>query len=766
MRWPNDDSVRIVRGNPRRTAPFGFASSKVRRGTAGSPNRALSRFGLFRTAAALFVFLLGAGVSFGVLHGAPDVGNPSAPKKDPARQTFPVELRGREILRFEHGVAFVGPEERARLVRDRLARVLREGQDPTKIEVKRVSGEYLVVLGESVLVQITIQDARSAGVSRGRLAELTRERFERQLIEITRERNRPGLLMAQRQLSLLRSFFANRNLDRIFVDVVLALALILMLLLVGWVTNRIFNATYSRLEIYQKYIVSPLRFRNLELLSAKQLGGVFLFALRTLHLAVLLFLIYLFSDWILFLFPDSQELDVKTYVRGVIYAGLVTVVAHAVYRAGRDLFDAMRNSSALREGRLLKELKFQNTTLISEDRLVEAIDFFIGVVRLFFVLLIFYIYLVVVLSFFPVTRGVTDVLFGYLAAPLKKIGLGVLGYIPNLFFVAVIGVIAFYGNRFVRAFFTEVERGRIRVPGFYRDWAVPTHRIITFLIIAFSAVVVFPYLPGSESDAFKGISIFLGFVVSLSSSTVLANVIAGLVVTYTRPFAVGDRVRIADTVGDVTATTLLVTRVRTVKNVEITIPNGMVLGSHIINYSTGAKKEGVILHTSVTIGYDVPYEKVERMLARAARETDFIRDDPAPFVLQKSLDDFYVNYEVNAFTDHPEKMERIYSGLHRSIQRIFFENGVEILSPHYRAVRGGAEAAIPAGHVPDEYVPPAIPVSFSGSGFAQADGVKRAVAPQKKGALAKKDVSKKTSSRKKTPKKSKKKTSAKKSSRK
>jgi small-conductance mechanosensitive channel len=214
--------------------------------------------------------------------------------------------------------------------------------------------------------------------------------------------------------------------------------------------------------------------------------------------------------------------------------------------------------------------------------------------------------------------------------------------------------------------------------------------------------MIFPYLPGSDSPAFQGVSIFLGVLFSLGSTSAIANIIAGLVITYMRPFTIGDRVRIAETEGDIIEKNLLVTRIRTVKNVDITIPNAMVLGSHITNFSSSAQDRGLILHTSVTIGYDAPWRKVHELLLGAALRTEHVMKDPAPFVLQKSLGDFYVSYELNALTDQPNMMVRIYSDLHQNIQDTFNEAGVEIMSPHYGAMRDGNQMAIP-----NEYLPPA-----------------------------------------------------------
>jgi small-conductance mechanosensitive channel len=185
------------------------------------------------------------------------------------------------------------------------------------------------------------------------------------------------------------------------------------------------------------------------------------------------------------------------------------------------------------------------------------------------------------------------------------------------------------------------------------------------------------------------------------------------VLTYARAFRVGDRVQIANTVGEVIDKGLLVTRVRTIKNVEITIPNGMVMGSHIINYSTASQEHGLILNTTVTLGYDISWRLIHETLIKAARATNGILPEPRPFVLQTSLDDFYVSYELNAYTDQPNKMAVVYSDLHQNIQDFCNEAGIEILSPHYKALRDGNPSTIPSDYQPRDYQAPPFQVNVT-----------------------------------------------------
>lgn len=308
-----------------------------------------------------------------------------------------------------------------------------------------------------------------------------------------------------------------------------------------------------------------------------------------------------------------------------------------------------------------------------------------------------------------------------MATPFVRIAGALAEAIPDLIAIAVIVLVTRYIVKLIRMFFIGMERGAITFKGFHHEWAMPTYKIVRFLVFVFAAVAIFPYVPGSQSEAFKGISVFLGVLVSLGAAGSISNVVAGVVLTYMRPFNVGDRVKIADTIGDITEKSLLVTRIRTIKNVDITIPNALVLSSHIINFSSSTMNPPpLILHTSVTIGYDAPWQKVHELLIAAAKQTTHILETPQPFVLQTSLNDFYVTYEINAYTGAPNKMATIYSELHQQIQEQFNEAGLEIMSPHYTQIRDGNRTAIPDQYLPKTYQAPGLRIEGLGSLFGKS----------------------------------------------
>lgn len=391
----------------------------------------------------------------------------------------------------------------------------------------------------------------------------------------------------------------------------------------------------------------------------------------------------------------SARWSLKAVLLGALFTLLATAALLLLLRLLRWFFPRVYGKIESWRATRIPSIRLQRLELLSASRIT---DFLLGatrVLRIALTVLLFYFYIPLVLSFFPWTQRYAGRIVGYVTGPLEQVGQGLLGYLPNLFFIAVIVLVTRYVIALVHFFFRAIESGTINFRGFHRDWAEPTFKIVRFLVIAFAIVVLFPYLPGAQSPAFRGISIFLGVLFSLGSSSAVSNVVSGVVLTYTRAFQVGDRVQIGETTGDVLERTLLVTRLRTIKNVEVTIPNGMVLGSHILNYTSEAANRGLILHTSVTIGYNADWRQVHQLLIDAALATDQVQADPPPFVLQTALNDFFVTYELNATTRAPRKMAQVYSDLHRNIQDRFNAAGVEIMSPHYRAMRDGNAPAMP-----------------------------------------------------------------------
>lgn len=371
----------------------------------------------------------------------------------------------------------------------------------------------------------------------------------------------------------------------------------------------------------------------------------------------------------------------------------------------------LMNSINSNKEKWLKKLAYKDYTFLNEEQKYQIILFITKLLRWFVYIVLIYISLSAIFSIFPITRGWADKLIQYILSPLKSIFIGIWNYLPNLFSILAIYFVMKYFIKFVKYIFTEIDSEKLKVSGFHADWAMPTFSIVKFLLYAFMFVLIFPFLPASDSNIFKGVSVFIGVLFSLGSHSSIANVVAGLVITYMRPFKVGDRIKIGDVTGDVIEKTLLVTRLRTPKNEEVTIPNSSVLSGNTVNYSTMARTVGLIIHTTVTIGYDVPWKKMHQALLNAADRTEAILKEPKPFVLQTSLDDFYVSYQINGYTRETNRFNPIYSSLHQNIQDCCNEMGIEIMSPHYRAQRDGNNTTIPADYLPADYKAPGFNVN-------------------------------------------------------
>jgi small-conductance mechanosensitive channel len=331
----------------------------------------------------------------------------------------------------------------------------------------------------------------------------------------------------------------------------------------------------------------------------------------------------------------------------------------------------------------IERLESKSHNIIQADQIWDIIGGLLKTAKVLSMLAVIYSYLNLVLGLYPWTRLFALYLFSITIEPLRIIGMGLLTSLPNIFFLIIFFFIVRYVLKVTRLFFSGISRGSIRLASFDREWGLPTYKIVRLLIISFALVVAYPYIPGSSSDAFKGVSIFLGVIFSLGSSSVLTNIIAGYTITYQRAFKIGDRVNINNVVGDVISRSVLETRLRSLKNEEIVIPNSTVLSNNVINYSTEASTNGLILHTNVSIGYEVPWRQVETMLLLAAERTNGLKTEPKPFVLKQSLGDFAVNYELNVYCGEPKQMAKLYTDLHSNILDVFNEHNVQIMTPNY-----------------------------------------------------------------------------------
>lgn len=386
--------------------------------------------------------------------------------------------------------------------------------------------------------------------------------------------------------------------------------------------------------------------------------------------------------------------------------GLLKLQEYGLRRLQKAVWDAAN----------IPSLRIGSFDLFTADRIKTLVLGMLKALRILVIVILVYIYFHVGLSFFPWTQSLALRLLDYVLTALWAMAGAVWEHTPGLIFIGVLVAVTRYVLKSLRYFFDLVAAGKVTLREFDAELAEPTYRILRLLVIAFAVVVAYPYIPGSDSLAFKGVSVFVGVLFSLGSTSAVGNLGAGLSLTYMRAFREGDLVKIGDTMGIVLQRKTMITRLRTFKNEEVIMANSAVMSAQITNYSLEAKTNGLVLHTGVTIGYDVPWATVHGLLIEAAKTTEHILQSPPPYVLQKSLNDFYVAYELNAYTDTPEKMPRIYSELHANIQDQFNEAGVEIMSPHYTQVRDGNTSTIPAEHLPPGYVPGAIRISGVGQG--------------------------------------------------
>lgn len=398
------------------------------------------------------------------------------------------------------------------------------------------------------------------------------------------------------------------------------------------------------------------------------------------------------------------------------YTALLVLIIGLILFLTAKIFNFIKNYVVKNRAKYFKGVHYNSIKILSPEKQLILLLRIFSVIKIITLILIVYLSLPVLFSIFPATKDYTTTLLRWILTPAKSAFMGFVGFLPSLFTIIVIIIIFKYSLKIIKFFFYEIKSENIKINGFYSDWALPTFNVIRLLMYAFMLVIIFPYLPGSDSPIFKGVSVFVGVLFSLGSSNAIANMVAGLVITYMRPFKIGDYIKIGDVSGEVIEKTALVTRIRTPKFEDITIPNATVLSSTSTNYSanTNQATNGLLIHTTVTIGYDVPWKDIHAALIDAALKTEMTEKEPAPFVLQTSLDDFYVSYQINVYTKEPTKQPRIYSSLHQNIQDSFNAAGIEIMSPHYSALRDGNTTTIPPNYLKEDYESPVFNIKNKG----------------------------------------------------
>jgi len=363
-------------------------------------------------------------------------------------------------------------------------------------------------------------------------------------------------------------------------------------------------------------------------------------------------------------------------------SAVATVVAVLVFFVLRFLYRGVNRWEA-RAAQRVKSVKVGTFEIVGAHHIWKVVRAALRVAFALGAAVLAEIYLQYVLGLFPWTWGAARQLNGWVIAPIQFFGRGLLAMIPDLIFLLILFLITRYALRIIKSFFDSVGCGALELKSFYPEWASPTYDLVRVGVLAFSIVLAYPHIPGASSDAFKGVSIFVGAILSLGSTGVISNIIAGYTMVYRRAFREGDLIQIEEVIGFVSKIRLQVTHLRTPRNEEVVMPNSKILNSEVINYSTLAGTDGLLLHTTVGIGYETPWRQVEAMLVEAAGRTAGLLKEPKPFVRQKALGDFAVTYMLLAYCKTPGDMFRIYSDLHANILDLFNEHGVQIMTPAY-----------------------------------------------------------------------------------
>ncbi len=380
---------------------------------------------------------------------------------------------------------------------------------------------------------------------------------------------------------------------------------------------------------------------------------------------------------------------------GIALLLLIIVAQVLLFKLTMRLFAHLRRLIASKWMKQLKPLTLKDYEFLNVHQQARILLLLTRVGQILTILLQLAITIPLLFSIFPETKTVTWRLIGYVWNPAWQLVVGIVGYIPKLIQITIVFYCFRYLVRFMRYMAGEIENGKLRINGFYPEWAKPTFYIIRVFAYAFMIVMIWPLLPYSDSGVFKGISVFLGVIVSFSSSSVISNMVSGIVMTYMRPFRIGDFIRFEDNEGEVIEKTVLVTRIRTLKNDIITIPNASILQAKTLNYTLSAENYGIIVHTQFTMGYDINWRTCERLLIEAALATKHVNKHPRPFVLAHALDDSYLTYEINAYTHYSQDLLSVYSELHKNVVDKFNEAGIEVMAPHIYARRDGIRRQAP-----------------------------------------------------------------------
>jgi len=401
----------------------------------------------------------------------------------------------------------------------------------------------------------------------------------------------------------------------------------------------------------------------------------------------------------------KKEYSILNVAKRVSLFILVLVAQFFLLKLTNRLFRSLKKKIAILSEAKLKPIRIKDYEFLDTHKQGRILLFSAKILRYLVVLLQLAITIPIMFYIFPQTKGLAETVFSYLMAPIKMVFMAVITYIPKLFIIAVIVFAVKAVLKGIEYVAKEIEGNRLKITGFYPDWAMPTYNIVRFILYAFMVAMIYPYLPGAGDGVFDGISVLIGLMVSLGASTAIGNIISGLIITYMRPFKIGDRIKLNETKGNVIEKTPFVTRIRTLKNEIVTIPNSFIMSSHTTNYSESARQYGLIVHLTVSFGYSVSWRKAHEVLINAALRTEGVEESPTPYILETKLDDFYTCYQVNACIKDANLLGSIYARLYRNIMDTCQSEGIELLSPHYYSTPDGEEPQMPPEYLKKQQKP-------------------------------------------------------------
>ena len=382
------------------------------------------------------------------------------------------------------------------------------------------------------------------------------------------------------------------------------------------------------------------------------------------------------------------DYGLKAKLTGLGWAVFLIVVQVVFFMLTARFIRYLRRKIAEGVNGRMKPLVIKGYELMNVPQQKRILLVLTRVLQIFLVLLQLFISLPLLFSIFPETEKFTWNMINYVWSPLRDMVVSIVRYFPNLVKIFVIIYVVRWVLKGLHHISDEIAVGHLKIDRFYQDWAQPTYHIIRIFVIAFTLVVIWPLLPGSESGVFKGVSIFVAALFSLGSTTTIGNLISGIIITYMRPFLVGDFVRIGEQEGEVIEKNAFITRLRDIKGNQVTVPNNSILSQQTVNYTAAARDgKGSIVHSTFTFTYHVPRETVEAYLLEGAARCQLLEKNPKPFVLYTALEDFYTQYEINGYTKETARLFAVYSELHRHIIDVFHEHNLDPTSSHFIKVQ-------------------------------------------------------------------------------